>query len=127
LKSEAKKIGKRLQILREHSELSRKDFGKLFHSGESTVYHWEHGYCTPKLVKLIHISMHFGVTLDCLLCGRAAKDDALEKQLCETAEPAKPVSSYSASRMTSHFNALPSEQKERLIGYLDALSHEKRR
>jgi len=116
---DAKNIGKRLKFLREYSGLSRKRFGSLFDSEESTVYQWEHGYCVPRLVKLMNVSMYFGVSLDCLLCGKAMNDHMLEKQLCESNDLPFPDS---ASRIISRYNALSASDKDRLIGYLDALS-----
>ena len=122
MKTDVKIIGKRLNILREYSGLSRMEFGKLFQSKESTVYQWEHGYCIPRLVKLMNISVHFGVSLDCILHGKAANDNVLEKQMCKT--EAKPALTYNANGITAQLNALPARHRERLIGYLDALTRE---
>ena len=124
MRTDAKKIGKRLKTLREYSGLSRREFGELFRSKESTVYQWEYGYCIPRTTKLMNISAHFGISLDCILCGRAEKGNALEKLLCGTEEPDRAASFYSANRIIGQLNALPDQYKERLIGYLDALSRE---
>ena len=106
-------------MLRQYSGLSRKAFGALFRSKESTVYQWEQGFCIPRLAKLINISVHFGISMDCILCGRAANDNMLEKHLCE---PSDFPFAGGVSYVMKRYQALSAGGKERLIGYLDALS-----
>lgn len=112
--------------MREHSGLSRREFGKLFHSRESTVCEWENGHCIPRMLKLMNISVYFGVSLDCILSGKATGESMLEEILSKVdeAEPSEPVRSYYAGQFIAQFNSLPNKHKERLIGYLDALGRE---
>jgi transcriptional regulator with XRE-family HTH domain len=119
LKADTKSIGGRLKFLREYSGLSRKRFGNLFGSEESTVCQWEHGYFVPRLVKVMNISTYFGISLDCILCGRAVNDNVLEKQLCESGSPRVHAG---AGRIINLYNALSDSDKDRLTGYLEALS-----
>jgi transcriptional regulator with XRE-family HTH domain len=121
LKTDTQGIGKRLKRLREYSGLSRKMFGNLFDSEAGTVYQWEYGYCVPRLVKVMNISMYFGISLDCILCGRAADNNLLENQICG---PNPTPFSSGAGRIVNRYNALSSHDKDRLLGYLDALSRE---
>jgi hypothetical protein len=78
----------------------------------------ERGYCVPRLAKLINISDYFGVSLDCILRGRAIRDNALEKNLCGTAEP---LYFHSEGQLLSKFLTLSDRNRERMMGYLDAL------
>lgn len=119
MKADTKGIGRRLKYLREYSGLSRERFGCLFDSEEGTVYHWENGNCIPRTVKLMNISMYFDISLDCILCGRVMNDNMLEKQLCVSND--FPFS-HGLGRIIRQYNALSSPNKERLMGYLDALS-----
>ncbi|MCL2030806.1 MAG: helix-turn-helix domain-containing protein [Oscillospiraceae bacterium] len=121
MKADTKSIGNRLKSLREYSGLTKKDFGTLFRSKESTVYQWENGCCVPRLAKLINIATYFGISLDCILCGRVVNDHILESHLCGLGE--LPFSS-ATSRIISRYNTLSARDRERLIGYLDALSRE---
>jgi transcriptional regulator with XRE-family HTH domain len=120
---DSKKIGKRLKLLREYNGLSHREFGILFLSEESTVRQWEYGYCVPRLVKLMNISAYFGVSLDCILCGKALSGNALEQMLCEGE---KIIGFQGPGRVMRQYNALSSRRKERLAGYLDALCRENR-
>ena len=122
--TDADKIGKRLRALREYSGLSRQEFGALFRSKENTVYQWEHGYCVPRLVKLLNISAYFDVSLDCILCGRVVSESALEKLLGRAVEPARGVFSPGAGQLLTQFHTLSAQRRERLLGYLDALRRE---
>ncbi len=70
----------------------------------------------------MNISVYFGVSLDCLLCGRAANGNATEKALCAEEHPQ--YIPGGAGQVMRQFNALPKHHKERLMGYLDALSKE---
>ena len=94
----------------------------MFSSRESSVRQWEHGYCIPRLIKLMNISMYFGVSLDCILCGRPVNDSLLELHLSgadENQDILPPI-----KKLISKFNALSDSRKERILGYLDALSRE---
>lgn len=114
-------------MIRVYSGLSRKDFGRLFNSEESTVYQWEYGRSIPRLSKLIAISSYFDISLDVILSGRISKDgNMLEKRIASVDMSEGPVADdfrYTA-RFMAQFNALSSYGKERLIGYLDALCRE---
>jgi transcriptional regulator with XRE-family HTH domain len=118
---DAKNIGIRLKNIRKYSGLSRLDFGKLFNSEESTVYQWERGYCVPRLVKLFNISGYFGLSLDCILRGKAISDNALEKNLSGIAEP---IFLHNEGQFLSKFLTLSDHNRERMMGYLDALYRE---
>ncbi len=109
-----------------YSGLSRKEFGKRFGSKENTVYQWECGRFAPKLPKLLAISQYYNVSLDSIVCGRALGESILEKRI-NSASTVNPESSDILERnytdqIMAQFNALTNTHKERLIGYLDALS-----
>ena len=104
--------------------MSREAFGELFDSHESTVYQWECGRCVPLLPKLLAIANYFGVSLDIILSGKLHGNSTLEKRL-STAEKAGKfgVADYDyTGRVIAQFNSLSDNSKERLLGYLDALS-----
>jgi len=90
------------------------------------VYEWEKGRCIPRLFKLVNISAYFGVSLDCLINGKQADGNILEEWLsrAEESETIADVNFRSTGRLISRFHSLPTGQKERLIGYLDALCRE---
>ena len=102
------------------------EFGSLFCSKEGTVYEWEKGRSVPMLFKLINISAYFGVSLDCLVNGKTAGDNVLEARLVQPmrAEAFESVLAQGFGRVMSRFHTLPSHNKERLVGYLDALCRE---
>lgn len=109
-----------------YSGLSRKEFGKKFGSKENTVYQWECGRFAPKLPKLLAISQYYNVSLDSIVCGRTHGGSILEKRI-NSASAANPESFYKfekdyTDQIMTQFNALSDIHKERLIGYLDALS-----
>jgi len=66
----------------------------------------------------MNIAMYFGISLDCIICGKFADDNTLEKRLCGSND--FPLSS-GISRIISRYNALSDSDKDRLTGYLDAL------
>ena len=90
------------------------------------MYEWEKGRSVPMLFKLMNIAAYFGVSLDCLVNGKVANDNALEARLlqAEEAEALGTAQALGVSRLMSRFHALPGHNKERLVGYLDALYRE---
>ena len=117
-------IGGRLQMLREYSGLSRKEFGILFASKENTVYEWEHGGYVPRLSKLLSVSVYFGVSLDWLLSGRLAVESSVERLLGVTPGPLTSRQSMGIGQLIGQYHSLSNRHKERLLGYLDALRRE---
>lgn len=124
MKTDTKSIGKRLKYLREYSGLSRERFGRLFDSEEGTVGAWETGRCVPRLAKLISISIYFDISLDCLLSGKAMGESLLEESLSLIFRDNAYVRARArgTGQMISRYNSLSDKNKERLVGYLDALS-----
>lgn len=53
--------------LRKQQQMTQDDFGSLFHVSRQTVSNWENEKSYPDLKTLIHISDHFGISLDILL------------------------------------------------------------
>jgi len=118
-----KAIARRMKALREYSGFSRKNFGKVFHTKHSTVYEWENGRCIPRMGKLLSIALYFNISLDCLIKGEAKAGNRLEEMLCSLGENDRPLptDALSSTLLISRFHSLPSNQKERLLGYLEAL------
>lgn len=114
-----------MRLLRTYSGLTREEFGVLFHSKESTVSSWECGRAVPRLHKLIRISDYFNVSLDCILSGRAITENTLETRIASMEAPVLPgIPSHHTSQFIARINLLPSNHRERLIGYFDALCRE---
>ncbi len=108
-----------------YSGLSRKEFGEQFNSKDCTVYQWECGRCIPMLSKLLEISQYFNVSIDSIIKGKTPSETMLEKQLNNLSTQKEQFSMYDSSdtnRFIAQFNSLPDTHKERLLGYLDALS-----
>ncbi len=98
-----------------HSGLSRKEFGDLFNSKENTVYKWECGNCVPMLSKLFAISQYFNVSIDSILTGKMFDN-------LDIPERSNLFDLSYTGQVITQINSLTNNQKERLLGYLDALS-----
>lgn len=77
------------------------------------------------MTKLVNIASYYGLSMDFIISGQTAGKNALEQDLNQATanEPTIPFYSRSGT-FISRFHALPSQQKERVIGYLDALYRE---
>ena len=60
-------LGTMIFQLRKQQQMTQEDFGSLFHVSRQTVSNWENEKSYPDLKTLIHISDHFGISLDVLL------------------------------------------------------------
>ena len=104
--------------------MSREAFGAQFDSEASTVYQWEYGRSIPLLPKLLAIATYFNVSLDSILNGKLQGSTMLERRLSagDDSEEFDVASSDYTGRVIAQFNSLSNSGKERLLGYLDALS-----
>ena len=91
------------------------------------MYEWEKGRRVPRFNKLVNISAYFGISLDCLVSGKASDSNILEEVLSRIAGDKIYEMSHSQSvgQFIHKFHALSGGHKERLIGYLDALCKER--
>lgn len=60
-------VGTIISQLRKQNEMTQDEFAALFHVSRQTISNWENEKSYPDLSTLIHISEHFGISLDTLL------------------------------------------------------------
>ena len=90
------------------------------------MYEWEKGRRVPRFNKMMNISVYFGISLDCLVSGKAADYNILEERLSrlDKDETYEVNRSQSVGQLIHKFHSLSGGYKERLIGYLDGLCRE---
>ena len=82
---DASLVGKRLQAIRAHFELSQSKFGRLTGTTVTRISNWENGRQRPSMEAAKEIVDAFDLTLDWLMLGRCDERLSLYRHLA-TAE-----------------------------------------
>ena len=120
-------VGKRIQSLREDNGYSKAAFGALFGVLPQTVTNWESDIFAPNRDRLTKMSELFAVSVNWILNGidlpeNGRKPAAEAKSGTIKTDAAAEIDPQSYAYIVRCFEQLSPRRKNRLIGYLSALS-----
>lgn len=106
-------VGKRLKYLREHKNLSMREFAALIKTHKKNVYWWEIGKFVPGASSLVRIAEFYGVSVDWILHGIAAEGNEFEQTLDNMSKMGDTM------HILAKFKTLTPDQQQQAIAYLE--------